>query len=104
MATLLREFERPSILDRPSAPGPAPLSERLRAERVATARGAPTAPSPERAGSRRGGEATLDELLVGAWEGLSARRPVACPVCAGPMVPREGAAGGACGACGSHLR
>lgn len=119
MATLVRDIERPAFLDRPAdgqlsfsavaAPargraaaggtglGRAPLSERLRDERTATVGAAQTV-------ATRGGGATLDELLVGAWEGLSARHPVACPVCAGPMLPRAGAAGGACGDCGSHLR
>lgn len=120
MATLVRDIERPSFLDAPAdgqlafgaaaaparervpardaTPGDEPLSARLRAEREAEAAGS------AQSGATRGGGATLDELLVGAWEGLSARRPVACPVCAGPMQPRAGAAGGACGDCGSHLR
>ena len=120
MATLVRDIERPSFLDAPTegqlasgdgpspvreralrdAPAREPLSERLRAERAFAARAA----GSERPSATRGGGATLDEVLVGAWEGLSARRPVACPVCAGPMQPRSGAAGGACGDCGSHLR
>ena len=33
------------------------------------------------------GEPTLDDLLAGVWEGLSARRAVRCPVCAGEMEP-----------------
>jgi hypothetical protein len=33
------------------------------------------------------GEPTLDDLIVGVWEGLSARRAVRCPVCAGEMEP-----------------
>jgi hypothetical protein len=106
MATVLWDLERPSILDRPSereAPR-APLSERLRAEREAVEPTASAARVTELAGPRRGGEATLDDLLVGAWEGLSARRSVACPVCSAAMAPRVGAAGGACGDCGSQLR
>ncbi len=121
MATLVRDVERPSFLDPPAggqlglglvavpgreAPGreavPAgePLSGRLRAEADAGAGGAASV----RADTTLGGEATLDELFVGAWEGLSARRPVTCPVCAGSMHPRAGAVGGACGDCGSRLR
>ena len=38
-----------------------------------------------------GGEPTLDEMIVGAWEGLIAHRVVACPVCEGPMRPEYGA-------------
>ena len=102
MATLLDQIERPSILDRPSpAPRPA-LSERLGAERRATA-GA-EAVVDELAGPRRGGEATLDELLVGAWEGLSACRSVACPVCTGELEPSRSTAGGGCSRCGTRLR
>ncbi len=106
MATLLWDVERPSILDRPLGPRPAPLSERLAAEAAAmmAPQGLAGGGHTKLAGRRRGGEATLDELLVGAWEGLSAHRSVACPVCAGPMTPRSGASGGACGDCGAHLR
>ncbi len=121
MATLVRDIERPSFLEPPLAgqlslggvaapppertpareaePAHESLLKRLRTEPVAGAGAA----SAEVVASR-GGEATLDELLVGAWEGLSARRPVACPVCTGPMRPCAGAVGGACGTCGSRLR
>jgi hypothetical protein len=56
-----------------------------------------------------GGEPTLDELLVGAWEGLTARRVVECPVCgASEMAPEYGVhalpIGGRCERCGSTLR
>jgi hypothetical protein len=41
-----------------------------------------------------GGEPTLDEHLIGVWEGLAAHHPVACPLCGGAMVPLyEGEAG-----------
>jgi len=60
---------------------------------------------------RRGDRRALDELLVGAWEGLSAGRAVPCPWCAGPMWPAHGGRGtdagrrrGSCGDCGSELR
>ena len=54
------------------------------------------------------GEPTIDELLVGAWEGLTAHRAVECPVCgAGEMTPEYGAhplpIGGLCGRCGTRL-
>jgi hypothetical protein len=51
------------------------------------------------------GESTLDDLLMGVWEGLSIRRAVRCPVCAGEMVRIEtaGELGGHCGDCGSTL-
>jgi hypothetical protein len=55
-----------------------------------------------------GGEPMLDELLVGMWEGLTARRAVTCPVCASEMEPDYGAhsrpIGGRGGSCGSTLR
>jgi hypothetical protein len=54
----------------------------------------------------RGG-LTLDEVVVGVWEGLTAHRTAACPVCGGAMAPRYGSAaapvGGRCGDCGSTL-
>jgi hypothetical protein len=34
-----------------------------------------------------GGEPTLDEHLIGVWEGLAAHHPAACPLCGGEMVP-----------------
>ncbi len=53
------------------------------------------------------GESTLDQLLYGVWEGLTADRPVACPVCTGRLVPRYAAharpVGGRCEDCGSSL-
>lgn len=128
MSTLVRDIERPAILDRPvegqlslggvgtsegrrapAEPGVsaereaalAPLSNRLRTEQRAEVT---AATAHARTDTARGGEATLDELFVGAWEGLSARRPVACPVCAGTMHPRVGAVGGACSDCGVQLR
>ena len=55
-----------------------------------------------------GGGATLDDLLSGAWEGLTAAAPsTACPVCNGPLEPRwsagAGVVGGRCRDCGSEL-
>jgi hypothetical protein len=54
------------------------------------------------------GGATLDELVSGAWEGLTAASsPATCPVCAGELVPRwsagAGVVGGRCRDCGSEL-
>ena len=58
--------------------------------------------------SEHGGGATLDDLLSGAWEGLTAAvSPTACPVCRGELEPRwsagAGVVGGRCGDCGSEL-
>jgi hypothetical protein len=54
------------------------------------------------------GGATLDELLSGAWEGLTAAASsTTCPVCEGELVPRwsagAGVVGGRCRDCGSEL-
>ena len=53
------------------------------------------------------GGATLDDLLSGAWEGLTAALPTSCPVCEGALVPRwsagAGVVGGRCRDCGSEL-
>ena len=38
-----------------------------------------------------GGEPTLDEVLAGAWEGLTAHSVVACVVCGDDMQPEYGA-------------
>ena len=55
-----------------------------------------------------GGEPTLDELIVGVWEGLTAQRVVECPVCDDEMAPVYGAharpIGGRCVGCGTVLR
>jgi hypothetical protein len=60
-------------------------------------------PDAQRQRDRR----TLDEVLVGAWEGLLAHHPVACPVCSSAMEPRYGSGpgpvGGRCKGCGSTL-
>jgi hypothetical protein len=58
--------------------------------------------------SQQGGGPTLDDLVVGVWEGLSAHRTVACPACGAAMTPRYGAGpapvGGRCGGCGTTIR
>jgi ribosomal protein S27AE len=69
-------------------PGPAGSVEVARTERT------------ERDGGLGGG-LTLDEAIVGAWEGLVARATVACPLCGGVLRPH--AAGGRCGDCGTSL-
>ena len=54
-----------------------------------------------------GGPPTLDELLVGVWEGLTAHQAVECPVCRAEMRPEYGLhalpVGGRCTACRSTL-
>jgi hypothetical protein len=59
-------------------------------------------------GDEERGEATLDDVLSGAWEGLSAATSsTACPVCHGELAPRwsagAGVVGGRCRDCGSEL-
>ena len=74
---------------------------------------APARPAPEPVAAPAdltpaAGVATLEDLISGAWEGLSAAGPVACPVCTGSMTPRwsagAGVVGGRCGDCGTTLR
>ena len=54
----------------------------------------------------RGGS-TLDDLIVGVWEDLTAHHAAACPVCGEAMRPRYGSGpapvGGRCTGCGSTL-
>ena len=54
----------------------------------------------------RGG-LTLDELITGVWEGLSAGRTVRCPACGGALAPAgepgRRPAGGSCADCGTRL-
>jgi len=54
------------------------------------------------------GGATLDDVVSGAWEGLTAAASsTACPVCQGELEPRwsagAGVVGGRCRDCGSEL-
>ena len=68
-------------------------------------RGEPRDEAPPAAEGR--GRRTLDDLIVGVWEDLTAHHAAACPVCGGSMRPRysSGAApvGGRCTCCGSTL-
>jgi hypothetical protein len=54
-----------------------------------------------------GGGPTLDELVVGVWEGLAADRVAPCPVCGGVLEARYSAGAapvaGRCRDCGSEL-
>jgi DnaJ-class molecular chaperone len=62
------------------------------------------APCPDRSPQSR---LTLDQLIVGVWEGLSSHHTVTCPVCSGKMTPRYGSGarpvGGRCKRCASTL-
>lgn len=112
------DLERPAILGparqeqlclgEPPAPAPAPPAVRPR-RAPEPVRPRPAAlREPARHTKRPGGELTLDEMLVVAWEGVTAHHQASCPVCRGAMVPRFPAAGpeslgGSCRDCGSTL-
>jgi hypothetical protein len=65
---------------------------------------APNAAARKRDGGLSGG-LTLDDAIVGVWEGLAARVVVACPLCGGLLRPHVSpdAVGGRCGDCGTTL-
>ena len=90
-ATLTLDLFRPSILDPIEEPQPA------RAERIA----------PRAVGIATGRGPTLDDLMVGVWEDLTAHRTVACPACGEAMTPRYSAGpapvGGRCTSCRTTL-
>jgi hypothetical protein len=69
---------------------------------------APTVAERGHGGAGPGGGPTLEGLLSGAWEGLSARASVSCPICSGRMGLRSGSrpapAVGRCDDCGAELR
>jgi hypothetical protein len=54
-----------------------------------------------------GGERTLEDLILGAWEELAAHQPVNCPMCGGQLAPEYGAhtwpVRGTCRDCGTQL-
>jgi hypothetical protein len=90
------------FLDAPPAPGSAGGDDGV-------ARDAPGAdPRHEAPPAAEGrGRRTLDEVIVGAWEDLTAHHAVACPICGGPMKPRYGSGaapvGGRCASCHTTL-
>lgn len=89
MAVLAAErIERPAMLFGPAPDAPA----------------APTAAGRER-DEWLGGGLTLDDAIVGAWEGLAAQATVACPLCRGPLRPHPApdVVAGRCGSCGTTL-
>jgi hypothetical protein len=91
-ATLMLDLFRPSILD------PIEEPEELRAERIT----APREPEPAAPAGP-----TLDALMVGIWEDLTAHRTVACLACGETMTPRYSAGpapvGGRCTSCGTTI-
>jgi hypothetical protein len=95
------DFDRPSILGRsrdddPASHGHAPSDD----DPVSHGH----APRDDRSSHSR---LTLDDLVLGVWEGLSSHHTVTCPVCSGKMTPRYGSGarpvGGRCKRCASTL-
>ncbi|CAN5560373.1 hypothetical protein BH20ACT17_BH20ACT17_18750 [soil metagenome] len=56
--------------------------------------------------ARREGR-TLEDVISGAWEDLTAHRTATCPICSAEMTPRYGsgasAVGGRCTRCSGEL-
>jgi hypothetical protein len=86
------------------------LAERI--ERPASLFGAADAevrpPAAAAARRRDGGLSdglTLDDAIVGAWEGLAAQVVVACPLCGGALRPHAApdTVAGRCVDCGTRL-
>jgi hypothetical protein len=114
-ATLTLDLFRPSILDpvedgtmkdlQLRGPGFARdrQSERIPAPAVPKG-GDQQAHEPK---AQQSGGLTLDDLVVGVWEGLSAHRTVACLGCGEAMTPRYSAGpspvGGRCRSCGTTI-
>jgi hypothetical protein len=73
---------------------------------AARALGEPTPAPAQTAATVDSGE-TLDDLVVGSWQRLTGRAPVACLLCGGTMEPSYGAhanpIGGRCRDCGTTL-
>src|SRR3954451_3398613 len=67
--------------------------------------GEPRAVAPPAAEGR--GRRTLDDVVVGVWEDLTAHHAVDCPVCGAAMRPRYGSGaapvGGRCVGCDATL-
>jgi hypothetical protein len=109
-ATLTLDLFRPPILD------PIEAGEQLRAGRR-TVRDRIVEPAPELVGGdlhvqdlrhAASDGPTLDDLVVGVWEDLTAHRTVACLACGEAMVPRYSAGhapvGGRCHGCGTTIQ
>ena len=75
------------------------------AGRLGGGRRQPSAAERLKASPREG--RTLEDVLSGAWEDLTAHRTAACPICDGAMEPRYGAGpsavGGRCRSCRTEL-
>jgi hypothetical protein len=93
----------------PESPAPTPVAAPSVPESPAPAPPDAAAPAGESAITVRAHRQgpTLDDLVVGVWEGLLAGAPADCPACGAVMSPRHsagaGVVGGRCGSCGSSL-
>jgi hypothetical protein len=101
-ATLTLDLFRPAILD-PVRDDAVPVARR----RGATSRPASGGERQAALVSLSNSGPTLDDLVVGVWEDLTAHRTVACPACGGAMAPRYGSGyapvGGRCGSCATTI-
>jgi hypothetical protein len=109
-----RDEEHPQLREPGSAPGvPAgPATPELRqpggsdggdVSQLPLGAATVTRELPHESMVQQGGGPTLDDLIVGVWEGLAAHRTVACPACGEAMSPRYSAGpapvGGRCRSC-----
>ena len=98
-ATLTLSVDRPSLFDDPGDDRSRGTAARGRGPGERDKR-------PAGAGAARHA-VTLDHVISGVWDDLSAHRTVTCPVCRGQMAPRYGAGaqpvGGRCRRCNSSL-
>ena len=82
-------------------PGQVSIFDLVPQGQAAPARGFAGAPL-----NRLGDGLTFDDLIVGAWEGLSAHRAIDCPACGEAMEPRRIVGQhlhGVCRGCGTEL-
>jgi len=109
--TLTLDLFRPSILD-PVEDGPQLRGPGFTRDRESGRITAPAVPMGSDRGTHeamvpQGGGPTLDDLVVGVWEGLAAHRTVACLACGEAMTPRYSAGpapvGGRCRSCGTTI-
>jgi len=105
--SLLDAIERPSILgierDEPHVGARALPDDAGHHRRV----GQDDADDREGATPEVGGAPTLDDLLTGVWDALTAERPASCPMCGGHLEARYGSGhapvAGRCTNCGTEL-
>jgi hypothetical protein len=94
-ALLAERIERPASVAGRVAAGPAAPEMRTPA----------ASPAARTRAADLSGRLTLDDAIVGAWEGLAAQVVVGCPLCGGALRPDPSpeTVGGRCGDCGTAL-